>query len=111
MSSWSFNYYRIVNRYESTIAGQFFGHTHNDEMEIFYDLNDPNRPTNVAYVTGSVTTQPNLFPGYRVYTVDGGYAGASYYVMDHDNYILNLTDANLTDVPKWIKEYSAKVGK
>lgn len=109
MSSWSYNYYRIVNRYESTISGQFFGHTHFDEMEIFYDQNDPTRPTNIAYITESVTTEPTLFPGYRVYTVDGGYTDASYYVTDHDNYILNITDANLTNKPKWTKEYSAKV--
>lgn len=111
MSSWSFNYYRIVNRYESTIAGQFFGHTHNDEMEIFYDLNDPTRPTNIAYITQSITTEPTMFPGYRIYTVDGGYAGASYYVMDHQNTILNITDANLTNQPKLTAEYSAKVSK
>ena len=28
-------------RYESTIVGQFFGHTHEDEFEIFYDDKDP----------------------------------------------------------------------
>ena len=30
-------------RYESTIVGQFFGHTHNDEFEIFYDEKDSSR--------------------------------------------------------------------
>ena len=30
LSSWSENYYRIVNRYESTIVSQMFGHTHNE---------------------------------------------------------------------------------
>lgn len=109
MSSWSFNYYRIVNRYESTIVGQFFGHTHNDEFEIFYDLDDPTRPTGIAWVTGSVTTEPQVFPSYRIYTVDGAYSGASYWVLDHENSILNITDANLTNEPKWVKEYSAKV--
>jgi sphingomyelin phosphodiesterase len=109
MSSWSFNYYRIVNRYESTIVGQFFGHTHNDEFEIFYDLDNPTRPTGIAWVTGSVTTQPQVFPSYRIYTVDGPYSGASYWVLDHENTILNITDANLTNEPKWVKEYSAKV--
>ena len=27
-------------RYESTIAGQFFGHTHNDHYQMFYDVTD-----------------------------------------------------------------------
>lgn len=37
---WSRNYYAIVNRYEATITAQFFGHTHYDEFEVFYDPND-----------------------------------------------------------------------
>lgn len=37
---WSRNYYAIINRYEATITAQFFGHTHFDEFEIFYDPND-----------------------------------------------------------------------
>lgn len=109
MSSWSHNYYRIVNRYESTIVGQFFGHTHNDEFEIFYDLDDVTRPVGVAYLAGGVTTEPTLNPGYRIYTVDGGYSGASFYVMDIDNFFVNLTEANLSNMPKVQKEYSAKV--
>ncbi|KAJ8312503.1 hypothetical protein KUTeg_009876 [Tegillarca granosa] len=28
LKAFSWNYYRIVNRYESTVAGQFFGHAH-----------------------------------------------------------------------------------
>ena len=38
---WSSNYYRIVNRYESTIAAQFFGHTHQDEFQLFYEEEEP----------------------------------------------------------------------
>lgn len=37
---WSRNYYAIINRYEATITAQFFGHTHYDEFEVFYDPND-----------------------------------------------------------------------
>ena len=33
------------HRFESTIAGQFFGHTHKDEFEIFYDDTDQKRAT------------------------------------------------------------------
>ena len=35
----------LMYRYESTVVGQFFGHTHNDEFEIFYDEKDPSRAT------------------------------------------------------------------
>lgn len=37
---WSRNYYKIISRYESTITSQFFGHTHYDEFEVFYDPTD-----------------------------------------------------------------------
>lgn len=34
---WSHNYYKIVTRYENTIMAQFFGHTHHDEIQLFFD--------------------------------------------------------------------------
>lgn len=34
---WSHNYYEIIARFENTVAAQFFGHTHFDEFEVFYD--------------------------------------------------------------------------
>ncbi len=63
LSSWSSNYYRIINRYENIIRGQFFGHTHFDEFELFYDLNNTTRATNIAYLAPSVTTQSFMNPG------------------------------------------------
>ncbi|XP_036450218.1 sphingomyelin phosphodiesterase [Colossoma macropomum] len=94
LSSWSWNYYHIVNRYESTITGQFFGHTHLDEFQMFYDEETMTRPVGVAYIAPSVTTYINLNPGYRVYYVDGNYPGSSRLVLDHETFILNLTLAN-----------------
>ena len=109
MDAWSDNYYRIINRYEATVTGQFFGHTHNDEFELFYDLNDNQRPVGIAYLTGSVTPFSFLNPSYRIYTVDGFYANSTWQVLDHDNYIMTLTAANLTGhSPKWTLEYSAR---
>lgn len=35
--TWSHNYYEIIARYENTVTAQFFGHTHYDEFEVFYD--------------------------------------------------------------------------
>jgi sphingomyelin phosphodiesterase len=107
--SWSAAYYRIVNRYESTIAGQFFGHSHYDLFRMFYDLEDLSRAISVIYVAGSVTTSSFLNPGFRIYTVDGNYANSSWQVLDHDNYFLNLTEANLSLNATWAKAYSAKV--
>lgn len=58
-------------RYESTITAQFFGHTHYDEFELFYDMKELGRPISVAYVGPSVTPYFDLNPGYRIYYVDG----------------------------------------
>ncbi|XP_051971914.1 sphingomyelin phosphodiesterase-like [Xyrauchen texanus] len=94
LSSWSWNYYHIVNRYESTITGQFFGHTHCDEFQMFYDEETLSRPLSVAFIAPSVTTFENLNPGYRVYYIDGNHPGSSRMVLDHETFILNLTLAN-----------------
>ncbi|KAM4545588.1 sphingomyelin phosphodiesterase [Odontesthes bonariensis] len=115
LGSWSWNYYHIVNRYESTITGQFFGHTHFDEFQMFYDEKTMTRPLGVAFVAPSVTTYVNLNPGYRVYYVDGNYRGSSRLVLDHETYILNLTESNHSPEspsspekdPKWTLLYRA----
>ncbi|KAL1473401.1 hypothetical protein MTO96_038707 [Rhipicephalus appendiculatus] len=75
---WSENYHRILQRYESTVRGQFFGHTHNDELEVAYDSTDAKRALGVAYLGPSLTTYSSGHPAFRVFTVDGGYPGASW---------------------------------
>ncbi|XP_062910870.1 sphingomyelin phosphodiesterase [Mobula hypostoma] len=105
MKVWSWNYYRIVNRYEGTIAAQFFGHTHVDEFEVFYDEETLSRPLSVVFIAPSVTTYINLNPGYRIYQVDGNYLGSSRSVLDHETYILNLTRANASGRPSWTLLY------
>ncbi|XP_015127515.1 sphingomyelin phosphodiesterase [Diachasma alloeum] len=105
---WSANYYRIINRYESTITAQFFGHTHYDEFELFYDTDDLTRPVSVAYVGPSVTPYENLNPGYRIYYVDDDQGSSTRQVVDHETWIMNLEEANLYDSPFWWRLYSAR---
>ncbi|CAF4535315.1 unnamed protein product, partial [Rotaria sp. Silwood1] len=40
MVSFSWAYYSIVNRYQNTITGQFFAHTHFDELTLSYNETD-----------------------------------------------------------------------
>lgn len=109
LKAWSHNYYRIIDRYESTIVGQFFGHTHKDHYEVFYDIATLKRPTSVAYISPSVTPFSNLNMGYRIFTIDGNYSQSSWEVLDHETYILNLTEANMKiSTPTWQLEYMAK---
>ncbi|XP_064099759.1 sphingomyelin phosphodiesterase-like isoform X2 [Macrobrachium nipponense] len=103
--SWSREYTRIINRYENIVRGQFFGHTHNDEFEVFHD---GERPFGVAYVAPSQTPWTGLNPSYRIYTVDGERPDTTRMVLDHDTYIMNLTEAHETNATRWHKLYSAK---
>lgn len=105
---WSRNYYHIINRYESTIAAQFFGHTHFDEFELFYDRNDLSRVTNVAYVGPSVTPYYDLNPGYRIYYIDGDHKSTTRAVVDHETWVMNLKEANLYNYPIWYQLYSTR---
>ncbi|XP_060532575.1 sphingomyelin phosphodiesterase-like isoform X2 [Cylas formicarius] len=77
MKMWSNNFYDIVERYEYTIVAQFYGHSHHDEFEVFYDTAEYSRPTNVAYLGPSVTTYENFNPAYRIYYIDGDYNGTT----------------------------------
>ncbi|CDQ99332.1 unnamed protein product [Oncorhynchus mykiss] len=65
-----------------------------DEFQMFYDEATMTRAVGVAFIAPSITTYVNLNPGYRVYLVDGNYKGSSRFVLDHETYILNLTEAN-----------------
>ena len=65
-------------RYESTIVGQFYGHTHFDHFEVFYDTATLTRPTSVAYISPSVTPFSNINMGYRIFTTDGNYTASSW---------------------------------
>ncbi|XP_042894288.1 sphingomyelin phosphodiesterase-like isoform X2 [Penaeus japonicus] len=106
--NWSHQYNRIVHRYESTIAGLFYGHTHKDHYMMFYDPEESERAYHVGYVAQSQTPYHKLNPGYKVYTVDGHYEGSSYRVLDHENWILDLDEANQSDEPRPFLLYRAK---
>ena len=70
---WSEEYARIIQRFRNIIAGQFFGHTHQDEFEIFFGENEVgNRiPTNMAYLAPSQTPIDGVNPAYRIFIIDG----------------------------------------
>ena len=84
---WSRNFNKIINRYAHIVTGQFYGHTHNDEFQIFY--NDENYPTNIAYVAPSMTPYHGLNPSFRIYTVS-----VSGEMLGHETYNTDLIEAN-----------------
>lgn len=68
-------FYQIVDRYTPhVIANIFWGHTHEDELSIFYSNNGTNMSAETAQVVSwvgpSITPLTNLNSGFRVYEVD-----------------------------------------
>lgn len=99
---WSNLFDGIVNRYASTIVGQFYGHSHNDKFAVHYD-SDGN-PSNVQYLAPSLTTFTDLNAGYRTYKIHP----ETFEVMDSVTYIADMSKASTWDRPEWVKEYSAR---
>ncbi len=107
-------FYQIVSRFAPwTIKGIFFGHTHEDQFNVFYHNNGTTRATqdaaSVAFIGPSVTPGNNVNPSFRIYDVDP----ASWEVMDVHQYYAQLADfkalPSTTDHgPVWRKLYSAR---
>merc|ERR1711916_62217 len=89
----------LLQRYNATIAGQFFGHTHQDSFEIVYgDYSGGKRtdPIGVSFIAPAVTSFTDIRSSYRVYKQDGGV------LQDYDQYRLDLDACNANGGhPKW----------
>ncbi|WFD04554.1 hypothetical protein MOBT1_003265 [Malassezia obtusa] len=84
-------FYHIVSRYAHTIAHIFFGHTHEDQFQVYYrstsgNASEVRRHTAdavaAAFVGPSLTPLNNVQPSLRVYEVDP----ETYEVMDYMQY-------------------------
>ncbi|KAG0242308.1 hypothetical protein BGW41_004522 [Actinomortierella wolfii] len=111
LENWSSQYHQVVQRYSPhVIAEQFFGHTHNDEFEIFYNSNTKNAASAIstAWIGPSATPFTDLNPGFRIYKVDT----KTWNVYDSQTYIASLEKAASWDAtgatPNWHLEYSAR---
>lgn len=97
---------QIVHRYEATIAGLFYGHTHRDGFQIAYsDYNnrDWNTATAMGYIAPAVTPTEGS-PSFRVYEIDP----VTFGVLDYTQYIADISDPSFQTDPEWVPYYSAK---
>lgn len=97
----------IVQRFDGTIAGLFYGHTHKDEFEIAYSNytgQSASTATMASYIAPALTpTSGN--PTFRVYDVDP----VTFGVLDYTVYYANLSSPTYqTDGPTWEVLYSVK---
>ncbi|PQE22173.1 Ser Thr phosphatase family protein [Rutstroemia sp. NJR-2017a WRK4] len=116
-------FYSIVARFSpSTIAGIFFGHTHEDQLMIYYDylpnstisnnssvirnttLVDYNKPLQVAYIGPSITPLTGNNAGWVNLEVDA----VTFSVVNYQTYFANMSNANSWTTPIWEFEYDAR---
>ncbi|RIA98368.1 Metallo-dependent phosphatase-like protein [Glomus cerebriforme] len=104
--SFSSYFSQIVARFNDTITGQFYGHTHWDEFQVIYDSigNHEPRPVGVGYMGPSVTTFKNLNPAFRVYEINK----STKKIINHYTYYLDIEEANRNNKPDWKLLYDAK---
>ncbi|GAA6023339.1 hypothetical protein JCM10207_005752 [Rhodosporidiobolus poonsookiae] len=97
---------QVFQRYASTIAAHFYGHTHSDEFRISYsdyDNRSSETATGIAYVAGAVTPRSGN-PGFRVYEINA----ETYEVMDFTVYSANRDAWDFNDLPTWNEYYQAR---
>ena len=80
----------LIDRFEYTIAGLFFGHLHTDEWLVNRGVFS-NLPTRVQWISPSLTTWKGHNPAFRIFTADSN----TKEIVDFDQYRLNLAQANL----------------
>lgn len=68
---WAREYWKIVDRFWKIISGQFNGHTHFDQFNLFYSRDNLKCCNNVAWNGASLTTWNYINPNFKVHTVDG----------------------------------------
>ncbi|KAJ3489575.1 hypothetical protein NLI96_g2003 [Meripilus lineatus] len=107
-------FYQIVDRFSPhVIAGIFWGHTHEDQLSIFYANNatsiDATSAHAVAWIGPSLTPLTNLNSGFRVYEVDS----STFEVLDAHTWRSDVNsfpalDSQLDVGPTYSYEYSTR---
>lgn len=99
---------QIVQRYRSTLVGQFYGHTHASDFAISYATpaeKTAETASAVAFVSGALTPLGrSVNPGFRVYEMDE----ATGEIWDWKEYYANITDPSFQKGPQWKVLYSAR---
>ncbi|KAJ8959688.1 hypothetical protein NQ318_021879 [Aromia moschata] len=106
LTVWSREFNRIIERFANTIVGHFNGHTHRDELLVYYNSSDSSQAINVAWNGASLTTFTQNNPSYKILQIDD----ETFDLLDFEEWMFNLTLANSrTDrTVDWYKLYSFK---
>ncbi|KAA1467835.1 sphingomyelin phosphodiesterase [Dentipellis sp. KUC8613] len=107
-------FYQIVDRFSPhVIANIFWGHTHEDQLSIFYANNGTNMSAEaaqtVSWIGPSLTPLTNLNAGFRVYEVDS----ATFDIVDAHTWRSDVNsfpalDSQTAHGPAFVYEYSTR---
>lgn len=114
-------FYSIIRRFSpATIAAVFFGHTHEDQLMIYYDYAasstnpgstlrntqdiDYSGPLQMGFIGPSITPLTGYNAGYQLLQVDS----KTFSVMGIQTYFANMSDSLTWTTPEWQFEYDAR---
>ncbi|GJE85857.1 sphingomyelin phosphodiesterase [Phanerochaete sordida] len=107
-------FYQIVDRFSPhVIANIFWGHTHEDELSIFYTNNGTVQSRDTAltpsWITPSLTPLTNLNSGFRMYEVDSN----TFDILDAHTWMSDVNtfpslDSQIEFGPTYKHEYSTR---
>lgn len=99
---WLRTFLNILDRFQDTITGQFYGHSHRDEFRVYFS-SKTGKAISSGFLGPSLTSFKGNNPAYRTYQINE--VGA---VKDYETYYFNLTEANDGLLPVWRREYGFK---
>lgn len=113
-------FYSIIVRFSpATVAAVFFGHTHEDQLQIFYQYKvgslsanglrnttdvDYTQPAQMGFIGPSITPLTGNNAGYQLLQVDA----KTFSVMGTQTYIANVSESLTWTTPEWQFEYDAR---
>ncbi|GAM22636.1 hypothetical protein SAMD00019534_058110, partial [Acytostelium subglobosum LB1] len=89
---WCRIYEAIFERFSEVIVGQFYGHTHFDQLVVFTETATHSMPTGTNYVAPSMTTYVGHDPAIRLYEFNYD----TKQITNWYQYRTNITEANIT---------------
>lgn len=95
----------LLVRYNRTIVGQMFGHTHHDEFQLVRPAGSSFRApaVGVQFVAPSLTTFTNINPSFRVFELDP----STFEFLDFEQYRANLDETIQNNGASWDVAYRA----
>jgi len=102
-SAYGQRYYNIINQYNNTVIGQFFGHSHEDYFEVFRDVETNLIPTNLAFICPSITSYIGINPTFRLYQ----YNTDSFVIENYFQYYADLEAGNVNGSLDFVLMYDA----